>query len=161
MEIAWLHHNPEHIHSKGERHSSCYPSFGRVESEGWRYKSKVSDQQISLLCNIPPSFLRRPSGWSSAQSSRPVLWWEDPGQNFRLPQGLWGNCRLSKKFPWKTKQSMNKPLLFWQQRGPEREKIFLAIRLWEDSMQAWQKTWLGSSAWTGPFEFGANQKPGS
>lgn len=37
-------YNPEHIHSKGERHSSYNPSFGRVESEGWRYKSKVQDQ---------------------------------------------------------------------------------------------------------------------
>lgn len=39
-----FNYNPEHIHSKGERHLSYNPSFGRVESEGWRYKSKVQDQ---------------------------------------------------------------------------------------------------------------------
>ena len=37
-------YNPEHIHSKGERHSSYNPSFGRVENECWRYKSKVQAQ---------------------------------------------------------------------------------------------------------------------
>lgn len=158
MEIERLHCNPEHIHSKRERHSSCNPSFGRVESEGWRYKStsKIS-KSVCCAISLPPfyaSLLAEEAPWALGQ----FCGWEDPGQNFRLLQGLWGNCRLSTKFAWKTKQSTNKPLPFWQQRDPETEKIFPAIRLREDSMQAWQQTWLGNSACRRALEFGANQR---
>lgn len=59
MEIAWLQiYNPEHIHGKGERHSSYKPSFGRVESKGWEVRVQIispgsvnqsAEQRLSLL----------------------------------------------------------------------------------------------------------------
>lgn len=119
---------------------------------GWRGKaggtnprSKIS-KSVCYAISLPP-FYASLLAEVVPRALGQFCGWEDPGQNFRLPQGLWGNYRLSTKFAWKTKQSMNKPLPFWQQRGPETEKIFPAITLREDSMQAWQQTRLGSSAW--------------
>lgn len=116
---------------------------------GWRVKAGGTDPRSKISKSVCCSISLPPSYASLLAEGAPralgqFCGWEDPGQNFRLPQGLWGNCRLSTKFAWKKKkQSMNKPLPFWQQRGPETAKIFPAIRLWEDLMQAWQQTWLG------------------
>lgn len=117
----------------------------RLKAGGTNPRSKISK---SVCCekSLPPLYANLLAE-AAPRAHGQFCGWEDPGQNFRLLQGLWGNCRLSTKSAWGAKQSMNKSLPFWKQRGPETEKIFPAIRLWEDSMQAWQQTWLGSSAW--------------
>lgn len=106
---------------------------------GWRVKagstnprSRIS-KSVCCAISLPPFY----ASLLAEVVPGPLSQWQgsqDPVQCYRLPQGFWGNCRLSKS-AWKTKQSMNKPLSLWQRRSPEEIEIFPAIGLWEGSME--------------------------
>lgn len=148
MEIAWLQiYNPEHIHGKGERHSSYKPSFGRVESEGWEVR--VQDHK-SRLCKSVGWATSLPSSSASllaAAVPRPSMGKRTPCNDTGCPTGSVGIAWCQQNLLGKQDRVQISHSTFGRGEVQKERRLFQHLG-WKTQWRWIRKqTWLVGRAW--------------